>query len=150
MKRILFSLTIVFLLMLGSCGLKPIPSEYGFIKTDISEPILDNLGNGKVLIYNGASFPFKIDDTSRLNIWIEGKPLGQLRKREYVVIKVKEGEYNFKLHHLDLVKMKSGHKIIITDTTRVIKVQPTLTSNKLTITDTLPKRFEKYRYAPKR
>lgn len=150
MKITPFALALVLILILTSCGLRPISSEYNFIKTDIGNPTLDNLGNGKVLIYNGASFPFKIDNTSRLNIWIEGKPLGQLRRREYVVINVKEGEYNFKLHHLDLVNMRSEHEVVISDTTKVIKLQPTLTSNKLTTTNLLPKKMEKYKYTVKR
>lgn len=145
-KILLFSV----LLLLTSCALKPIISEYNFIKTDLEKVELDKLGNGTILIYNGANILHKVDLTARLNIWIDDKALGQIKPSEYVIINLKNGEYQFKALHIDVVNMRSTHDVIIDNNTKVIKIKPNLTSNKLTIINELPKRFEKFKYAEKR
>lgn len=137
-------------ILISSCGLKSIPSEYTFVKTNFEKVDLDKLGNGKVLVYNGADIMHKIDNTSRLNIWIDDKPLGQLRASEYVIIDLKNGKYKFKALHLDMVNMRSTDEVEITEITKVIKIKPNLTSNKLTVTNELPKNFEKFKYAENR
>ena len=143
---ILFSIISFF----TSCALKPITSEYTFIKTDLEKVEIEKLGNGTILIYNGADILHKIDNTARLNIWIGNKALGQIRAREYVIINLKNGNYEFKALHIDLVKMKSTHDVKIDSNTKVIKIKPNLTSNRLTVTNEFPKKFEKYKYAEKR
>ena len=145
-NRILFSA----ILLLASCALKPITSEYTFIKTDLEEVTLDKLGNGTILIFNGADILHKIDNTGRLNIWIDNKPLGQIRPGEYIIINLKDGKHQFKALHLDVVNMRSIHDVEIDEKIKVIKIKPNLTSNKLTVTNELPKRFEKFKYAEKR
>ncbi|QOG02998.1 hypothetical protein [Flavobacterium sp. MDT1-60] len=147
MKHILLFFT---LFLVCSCGLTSIPSEYTFIKNGFEKVELDKLGNGKVLIYNGADILHKVDNTSRLNIWIDDKPLGQLRASEYIIIDLKKGNYNFKVLHLDIVNIRSIDKIEIDDRTKVIKIKPTITSNKLTITNELPTNFDKFTYTEKK
>ncbi|MFH6992691.1 hypothetical protein [Flavobacterium sp. FlaQc-48] len=133
-----------------SCALKSIPSEYTFIKSGFEKVELDKLGNGKILIYNGAGISHKIDNTARLNIWIDDKKLGQLRANEYVIIDQKKGTYKFKVQHLDVVNMRSMHEVEIDEKTKVIQIKPNVTSNKLLITNDLPKNFDKFKYAEKR
>ncbi len=89
-KNIILFLIII---LLSSYALKPITSEYTFLKTDIEKVDLDKLGNGTVLIHNGADILHKIDVTARLNIWIDNKALGQIRPSEYVIINLKEGKH---------------------------------------------------------
>ncbi|XMO86609.1 hypothetical protein AAFN75_17630 [Algibacter sp. AS12] len=143
---ILFSLV----LLLTSCALKPITSDYTFIKTDLEKVELDNLGNGTILIYNGADILHKIDNTARLNIWIDNKPLGQIRPSEYVIINLKNGKHQFKALHIDVVNMRSEHDVEIDEKTKVIKIKPNITSNRLTVTNELPEKIEKFKYAEKR
>jgi len=111
---------------------------------------LDKLGDGTILIYNGADILHKLDNTARLNIWIDNIPLGQIRPSEFVIINLKDGKYQFKALHIDLVNMRSTHDVEIDKNTKIIKIKPTITSNKLTVTNELPKRFEKFKYAEKR
>lgn len=144
----IFRLSVVFFIIFlaCSCGLKSISSEYTFIKSGFEKVELDKLGNGKILIYNGADILHKIDNTSRINIWINDKPLGQLRANEYVVIDLKKDTYKFKVQHLDVVNMRSLDEVEIDEKTKVIKIKPNVTSNKLIITNELPKNFDKFRY----
>ncbi|MDN3693369.1 hypothetical protein QWZ06_14280 [Chryseobacterium tructae] len=71
-------------LTLSSCALRSVPSDYTSVKLDV----IDNntLGNGKVLIYNGAGILHQVDNTARLNIMLDSKSLGQIRPREYVIV----------------------------------------------------------------
>lgn len=137
-------------MLLTSCALKPIPSEYAFVKTNIENVELNDLGNGNVLIYNGANVLHKMDITARLNIWIDKKSLGQIRPSEYVIINLKKGKHYFKVLHVDVVNMRSEHEVEIDDQTKVIKIKPTITSNKLELTNEFPKNFEKFKYIEKR
>ena len=93
--KITLLLSAIFLFT--SCALKPITSDYTFVKTELDKVDFEKLGNGTVLLYNGADILNKIDNTARLNIWIDNKPLGQLRPNEYVIINLKEGNYRFKI-----------------------------------------------------
>lgn len=138
----LFSL--ILLLMLSSCALRSIPSDYNSVKLDTVNT--NTLGNGKVLIYNGASILHSIDNTARLNVWIDNKSIGQIRTKEYLIIDLKKGSYEFKTLHLDMVNMRSKHQIEIDENTKVIRIEPTITSNKVTVTNVLPENFDKYIY----
>ncbi|MCJ7936005.1 MAG: hypothetical protein MUW56_20845 [Chryseobacterium sp.] len=133
---------------LSSCALKSIPSEYSTVSLDKVDT--STLGNGKVLIYNGAGFLHAVDNTARLNIWINDKSLGQIRPKEYLIIDLPKGKYQFKVLHIDMVNMRSTHPVEIDENTKVINIEPTITSNRLTITDVLPQNFDKYVYRPDR
>lgn len=150
MRTIKIGISLFTLILLTSCALKAITSEYAFIKTNIENVGLDDLGNGNVLIYNGANILHKIDNTARLNIWLDEKPLGQIRPREYVIINLTNGEHHFKALHIDVVNMRSEHEVEIDEKTKVIKIKPTLTSNKLEVTNELPENFDKFKYVEKR
>lgn len=131
-------------LMLSSCALKSIPSDYKTVKLDIVNT--ENLGNGKVLVYNGAGIMHSADNTARLNVWVDGKSLGQIKAREYLIVDLNKGNREFKILHIDMVNMKSTHQIDINENTKVVRLEPTITSNKATVTNTLPDNFDKYRY----
>lgn len=147
MKKIKITIALLGIILLHSCALKPIMSEYTFIKKNIENVELNDLGNGNVLIYNGANILHKVDNTARLNIWLDDKPLGQIRPSEYVIINLKNGNHHFKVLHIDVVNMRSEHEVEIDKDTKVIKIKPTITSNKLEITNEFPKNFEKFKYA---
>jgi len=134
----------ILISILSSCALKPIPSEYNSVKLDVVDT--NTLGNGKIMIYNGANILHSVDNTARLNVWIDNKSIGQIRPKEYLIIDLKNGKYEFTALHIDMVNMKSKHQVEINENTKVIRIEPTITSNKLTITDELPKNFQKYIY----
>lgn len=146
-RIIIISLSVVVFI---SCALQPIISEYTFQKTDIENIELNDLGNGHILIYNAANILHKMDNTGRLNIWLDNKPLGQIRPSEYVVIKLKNVKHHFKVLHIDVVNMRSEHEVKVDNDSKVIKIKPTMTSNKLELTNEFPKNFETFKYAEKR
>ncbi|BAO54968.1 hypothetical protein NMS_0959 [Nonlabens marinus S1-08] len=134
--------------LLTSCALKPIPSQMEYQKIENVE--LDQLGNGKIMIYNGSNVFHKADNTERLNIHINDKALGQLRGSEYVIINLTDGDYKFDVLHLDLVNMRSSHDVTVNSQTKVIMIRPNITSNKLEVTNELPEKWEKFKYVEPR
>ena len=146
MKLPVAPLAVFIAILISSCALKPIPTEHTLVQMDKEQTSLENLGNGKILIYNDANILHTGDNTSQLNIKMNGKNLGQLRAKNYVIVTLPNGKHTFNIRHLDLVNMRSEHEVMVTDTVKVIMVKPTITSNKLEITNQLPKNWEKYSY----
>lgn len=139
---------IVLLLMslLSGCNtLKPIKTEFNLIKTFSSTVRVSDYGNGKILIYNGAGFWHKSDNSSTLNIWINGRALGQIRLYEYAIFYLLPDKYEFRITHKDIANFESSHTIIIDNKTSVINIKPTTTSNKVEITNEIPLGFDNYR-----
>nr|WP_288980327.1 hypothetical protein [uncultured Allomuricauda sp.] len=138
--------TILFALMLisSSCALKPISSEHALLRMEKEDISSESLGKGKVLIYNDANILHTGDNTARLNIVLDDKNLGQLKAKDFVIIQLENGNHVFNIRHLDVVNMRSTHKVVITDTVQIIRVKPTITSNKLEITNEFPNNWDKY------
>lgn len=113
------------LFLLTACALKPIASEFSFRKIDLDKVALNNLGDGDVLVYNGANILHKADNTARLNIWIDNKPLGQIKPNEYVIINLIKGNHQFKALHIDVVNMKSNHQVQIDSEPKSLKLSQT-------------------------
>lgn len=139
-------LALIIAILFTSCGLRPIPSEHALVQMNKEETTLDNLGNGTILIYNDANILHTGDNTSRLNIIMDGKNLGQLRAKDYVIVNLTNGKHTFNINHLDLVNMRSEHEVNVTEEVKVIMVKPTVTSNKLEVTNQLPGNWDKYGY----
>ncbi|MGB3585470.1 MAG: hypothetical protein WBA23_02965 [Tunicatimonas sp.] len=128
-----------------SCTLKPVASENYLIKNNLHQANIDSLGDGKILIYNGAD-PLLMGNDDRMNIWINGKPLGQLRSREYTVVDVGMGDCEFNLARRSLFLIKSNHTIKINPGTKVVSIDPVFVTNTMTQTNKLPSWLEKYAY----
>ena len=148
LKKIIIIISGTF--ALNACSLKPISSQYDYQKNKATEVDLNTLGNGRILIYNGATSLYKIDNSSRLNMWLNKKPMGQFSHDEYVIIELEKGIYDFDLLHIDLFKFKSTHNVLIDESTKVIRIKPNLMSNKLTITNQLPSKFDKFNYVERK
>ena len=144
MKHRITTLILILSLFTSCSTLKPINSEYNLIRTSTSPEVYRH-GNGKILIYNGAGYLNKIDDTARLNIWINDKALGQLRANEYVVLYLLPDTYKFKIKHKDGLNFENVHTIKIDNNTSVINVKPSIKSNNIEITNTIPLNFRWYR-----
>lgn len=143
---------LVFLMVaaLNSCALRPIASNYDYQKNRVKQVSLDSLGNGRLLIYNGAGFLHQVDVTASINMWVNKNPMGQIRAGEFAIVELGGGTYEFDLFHLDVFGFGSNHSTVIDSTTKVIRIKPTITSNDLTITNELPSNFSKFSYVEKR
>src|ERR1035437_9410444 len=127
------------LLLICSCAYRPIDSNLIAIKND---SIYKSLGGGKVLVYNGATWKHKIDNTSALEVWLNKNPLGQIMPKEYLILNIPLGKQTFNLLHFDAFRFESKHDLIINDSTKIISLSPTIFSNSAKITNKLPKKFQ--------
>ena len=145
MKQTLLKILFASFLLAGCSNLKPVPTEYKLIRTFSNTPRLFEYGKGKILIYNAAGLNHKVDDTSRLNIWINGRSLGQLQANQYAILFLMPDTYEFKLQHKDIGNFESSHTIKIDINTSVISMKPTISSNKVEITNSMPENFQIYK-----
>ncbi len=108
---------------------------------------LDNLGNGKILFFNGDYYCPLIECgiNTKMNVQVNNVSFGQLNYGEYFIVEMNYGVYEVQLKHRDLFHMKSKHKLKIDKSTKVIKIEPTDFSNKITITNEVPKELESFR-----
>lgn len=144
MKNITIYLILAMSTLTGCSPLKPIKSEYNLIRTSSSGISAKEVGNGKILIFNGSGMMNKMDDSSRLNIWINGNALGQIKANEYAVLLLLPGTYNFRIQHKDVANFESTHKVEITKETIFINIKPTATSNKVEIVTNMPEELRWY------
>ncbi len=145
MKLDLTKMLFVAFLFAGCSNLKPLPSEYNLVRTFSNTARLYEYGKGKILIYNAAGLNHKIDDTARLNIWINGKAVGQLQANQYAVLFLMPDTYEIRVQHKDVKVFESAHTVKIENNTSVISVKPTITSNKIEITNDIPEGFQRYK-----
>ena len=147
MRKIIIITTFISFILTTSCGgLKPLESEYSYINQDLGSIDFNELGNGKVLIYNDIESDRKIGKAARLNIWIDNKALGQLNSREYVVIELESKTYLFKVNHFDVFTRSSEHKLEINNDTKIVKITSNRTTNDICATDEKPSNWDQLTY----
>lgn len=109
---------------------------------------VDELGNGNILIYNAAKGLYKNKlNTGRISIWINEKLLGHVDPQQYIIVTLEKGKHRVKLLHVDVFNIDSEHDIEITDKTKIVQVKPTAFSNRLQVTNILPKKFDRFKNA---
>ncbi len=135
-RIVLFSV----ILIMSSCAIKSLVSEKKYVYLPNQEVNLDNLGNGRIMLYNGHYYcpVITCGTTTKVNVLVNDRPFGQINYGEYFIVDIGTGVKNFHLEHKEIFKMKSDHKIIIDEKTKVLKLEPTDFSHKLTITNELP------------
>ncbi|NCG04678.1 MAG: hypothetical protein GWO82_05025 [Bacteroidetes bacterium] len=106
---------------------------------------IDDLGNGNVLIFNGANRSLNFSNSKRVSVWIDDKLVGHFDPQEYLILSLEKQNYNFNLLHVDFMNFESEHSVDIEDETRIIMIKPTAFSNKLQVTNELPKHFGKFK-----
>jgi len=147
MKTYIKTIYILFTILLAtSCAIKPLKSEYNFIDTETTVDV-NNLGNGKVLIFNAVDKLRQLGEKGSLNVWVNSKPLVHLKEREYVIIDLKKGLAEFKILHVNGINVKNIYDIEIDENIKIIRLEPTSFSNRINIVNELPSDFGKFKYA---
>ena len=99
-------------------------------------------GKNRVVFFNDSGFL----NYFPVQITIDGKYMGQIRKREYMQLFLPKGTYKVKLLHNDLFSIKSNHTINITDNS-YLEIKSGPIDHDLTIKDK-PSNFDAdFRYA---
>ncbi len=140
------SLVLVLSFNFSSCSLKAIPSEIPYVILDKNSVNLNSLGNGKILFYNYGYYCPTIEcgRTTKLNIKINGRSLGQINYGEFFIVEIENGEYEFQLMHKDVINIKSTIKVVIDEKTKIIQAIPRPLSNSIKITNEIPAEFHNF------
>lgn len=117
MRYISIYLILIITALTGCSPLKSIKSEYKLIRTSTGILSANEVGKEKILIFNGSGMNHKIDDSSRLNIWINDNAFGQINAKEYAVLLLLPRKYNFRLKHKYVANFESTHEVEITNET---------------------------------
>ena len=120
-----------FAICSSSCALSSITSDYNFENSNMQEVSLAKLGDGKVLVYNDVNFMHTLDNTGRVNVWIDDKPAGQIRASEYIIYTLSPGKHQIRLLHVDVVNIRSSHEISVENATKVVKIKATSVSKSI-------------------
>ncbi|MDR0196567.1 MAG: hypothetical protein LBI73_15735 [Myroides sp.] len=136
-------------LVLTSCmGVKPVVSDYE-IFYERSKGILESeLGNGRVLFFNGGYFittytPLK---ATMINLKLNGKNVPTTQLGEFFVLRLGYGEYEFETEVRDVVWKRSKYQIEITPDTKLVKLMPSGIGRNVKVVKRLPDYFRNYRY----
>ena len=133
-----FLLVALLALLLQACAIAPVttelPLQAGQMQVPAKEP-----GKTYLLLYNNASkLLHGLDNTARINVWLDGKGVGGLDIGHYVQLVLPDGDYTLKLIHRDLVEFESTHKLSLVGKPLFIEMQPTIVSNTITVHTELP------------
>ena len=151
-KRVLFFLIAIF--ALHSCALKPIATNYDYEKNNIADVKLSQLGYGEIMIHHAVLIGGGPNGEGKLNMWINGEPMGQMRPREYMIVHLKNGKNELKIMYLSLSGFKITKKfdVEIFETTKVISIggAPNILHGQCRVTNLLPIGFNKYKFVEQR
>ena len=141
MKRIAILLAI-FSSIVG-CALAPIPSEFARVERSSSGESIDPNMVRLTIFNSSGGLSHGLDNTGHLNMKIDGKAVGYIPMKRFVIIDASLGAHNVYLEHLDVWMMKSNHQIEVSPTAKGIRVFATLVSNNLEVVEELPPDFDR-------
>ncbi|MEC4028776.1 hypothetical protein [Myroides odoratimimus] len=132
-----------------SCvGVKPITSEYEIFYERSKGIVESELGNGRVLFYNGGYF---IPDytpmlATMVNLKLNGKSAPITELGEFFILRLDYGEYEIETEVRDVFWKRSKYKVEITADTKVINIIGGGIGKNVKVVDKLPNPFDNYRY----
>lgn len=146
-------LLVAFLaLLFQACAIAPVPTELPLHQGGQMQVPPKQPGKTYLLLYNNANkLLHGLDNTARLNVWLDGKGVGGLDIGHYVQLVLPDGDHTLKLVHRDLVNFESIHKLTLAGEPIFVEMWPTIVSNAVAVRariptgNGLPMPFEPYR-----
>lgn len=146
MKKNIFLLIIPFFFI--GCGqFYRLMPQYNLPEQSLKTP--HQQGNTRVFFYNTSNLLlFGSDFTDKIDILLDNKNVGSIRRNEYILIDVKPKEYELNLSHHDLLmKFSNTYNLKVSGKNMFIKIYNGLMSTKYKLEEQFPNNFEK-RFKP--
>ncbi len=90
----------------------------------------------RLIIFNDSNFLlYGIDGSGKINVYVNGKGVGQLPIGTYVIVELEIGTHEIELEHRDIKMFKSTHKVAIRNDQQFLKIYSTMTSNGADLVD---------------
>lgn len=99
-----------------------------------------------VYFFNTAGFMHKLDGTDSLSITLDDKPIGSLSAGEYMKVETTSGNHQVKLTHRDMIPFSSSHDMSAQAPATYLQVSPTIMSNSLSVSGSLPANMKETAY----
>ncbi len=117
------------LLILTGCAAVPPERETALPNQTVDHPASEP-GLKRLIIFNDSNALLHgIDNAGRMNVYLNGKGVGQLPIGRYVVIELESGTHELQLEHRDLKLFKSTHSIRVLEDNQFLRIYSTMTSN---------------------
>jgi hypothetical protein len=149
--RTLILITVVVSSFAG-CLMAPIRPEITHLQGNLTEPSTTP-GEAKLVLFNNSNkLLFGLDNTGRINAWLNSKAVGGPNIGEYIQLQVPKGKHELTLVHLDVLEFRSQHQIDVQDDLLFIELRATPVSNEIRLhkilpaENYLPKPFMQYVY----
>jgi hypothetical protein len=121
------------LALLAGCMMAPVRPDLPHLQ-DAVDARSSRPDEVRLVIWNNSDkLLHGIDNTGRVNVWLNGKAAGGPDIGEYIQLQVPRGQYDVKLVHLDLVEMSSQHRLEALEDPTYVEVRATITSNDLKV-----------------
>ena len=134
-------LLLVSLAPLTGC-FTPVKNEIPLVKGDL-HMIPANTNETKLIIFNDSNpVLYGLDGSSRINVKLNGKGIGQLNLGHYAQVIVPKGKCLFDLQHLDLVHISSQRWLDLNESESFVEIFASPTSNEAKAVPALPPDFE--------
>lgn len=136
------------MMFITGCSVAPILREYPTLPQAL-DTTPSREGLSRVTFFNDSNaLMFGPDGSGVMNIFVDGKGVGQLRIREYTTIELPHGEHLVELSHKDVFMFRSEHRLSFSGQQVFVKVNATVLSNEAEIVSKPTDLSSKFRAAP--
>lgn len=119
--------------LLAGCMMAPVKPDLPHLQEDMAARSTKP-GEVRLVIWNNSDkLLHGLDNTGRVNVWLDGKAAGGPDIGEYIQLQVPRGSYQVKLVHLDLMEFVSQHRLDAVEDPTYVEVRATITSNDLKV-----------------
>lgn len=106
--------------------LKPVATEWPLLGSDLQVTVSGT--TQRVVLYNNSSqLQHGTSNTTRLDVWINGRGVGGLDIGDYVQLALTPGEYTLEVLHHDAMDFKSTHVLKVGQQPVYVELSATLT-----------------------
>ena len=132
------STAVIVTLMNGCAGMAPVKSEIPHVQSDLNAKSTRPNEIMLVLFNTSNKLLFGLDNTGRLNAWLDGKAIGGPNISEYVQIQIPKATHQLMLVHPDIFEFRTTHEIDAQDDPRFLEIRATAVSNEIQVHKSLP------------
>lgn len=109
----------------------PVPNQYPVVHGAIPAHSIRDDQTFVAFFNNANPVLYGLDNSAKLNIWVNDKSVGQLGLGEHIQVILPNGNHRVTLKHLDLFYFTSQHDLELTGEPTFVEVRPTVVSNHL-------------------
>ena len=129
-RRIKLIFIVLFTIMFVGCAITPPVQEVSLPSQSISQVFSEDAP--KLVIYNDSDkYLYGLDNSGKINIYLDGKGVGRLNIGQYVIVNAKIGKHEIKVMHKEIIKFESVNQVDVEGPLQFIKIYSKATSNGL-------------------